>query len=108
MFAVIEVGSAQFKIAEGDMIDTDVMEGEEGTIINLDKVLMLAKDSDIRVGQPYLKGVKVRAKIVRHYLDEKVTIFKYRRRKNSATKRGHRQRLTTLNIEKIEALDDFC
>ncbi|MBZ0167345.1 MAG: 50S ribosomal protein L21, partial [Candidatus Omnitrophica bacterium] len=62
-----------------------------------------AKGSEVRIGRPYLKDVKVQAKVVRHLLDDKVIAFKYRKRKDSASKVGHRQRLTALSIEKIAA-----
>ncbi len=103
MFAVVQIGSAQYKVAEGDIIDADRFQEDEGKSITLDKVLVFAKGSEVRIGQPYLKNVKVQAKVVRHLLDDKVTAFKYRKRKDSASKIGHRQRLTALSIEKISA-----
>ena len=101
MFAVIQIGSSQYKVAEGDVIDTNRIHEEEGKKLTLDKVLVFAKGSDVRVGQPYLKDVKVQAKVVKHLSDNKVTAFKYRRRKDSSSKIGHRQKLTSLSIDKI-------
>lgn len=103
MFAVVQIGSAQFKVSEGDIIDADRFQDDKGTSVTLDKVLVFANGSDVRIGQPYLKDVKVQAKVVRHLKDDKVTAFKYRNRKDSASKIGHRQRLTALSIEKISA-----
>ncbi len=103
MYAVIRVGSAQFKVSEGDVIETNRVADKEGDHIVLDKVLMFANDNDVRVGQPFLQDVKVTANIRRHFLGEKAIAFKYRRRKDSSTKKGHRQRLTALNITKISA-----
>ena len=71
--------------------------------MKLDKVLLFAKGNDVRIGQPYLEDVKVTAKVMSRTLDEKKTAFKYRRRKGSASKIGHRQRKTILDIQKIEA-----
>jgi len=102
MFAVVQVGSAQFKVAEGDVIETQRVKSEEGKEITLDKVLLFAKGSDVRMGQPYIKDVKVKALVVDHGLGNKVIAFKYRRRKDSSSKRGHRSQLTTLQIKKIE------
>ncbi len=102
MFAVVEVGSSQFKVSEGDIISANRIDGKEGDDIILDKVLLFADGEDIRVGRPYVDGVKVMAKITSHFLDKKVVAFKYRRRKDSATKKGHRQKLTALNIIKIQ------
>ena len=103
MHAIIQVGANQYKVSEGDTIDTNRLEGDEGKSITLDKVLFFAKENDIRVGKPYLKDVKVTAKVVKHGLDKKVIAFKFRRRKNYARTVGHRQKLTTLNITKIAA-----
>ena len=103
MFAVVQIGSGQYKVSEGDLIDAHRFQDDEGKKVTLDKVLVFAKGSDVRIGQPYLKDVKVQAKVVRHLLDDKVTAFKYRKRKDSASKIGHRQRLTALSIEKISA-----
>jgi large subunit ribosomal protein L21 len=106
MFAVIQVGSFQFKVAEGDVINVSRVKNQEGKSVTLDKVLMFSKGSDIRIGQPFLKDVKVTAKVEKHLLNDKVIAFKYRRRKQSATKIGHRQKLTTLNITKISTGKD--
>ena len=103
MHAIIQVGSAQHKVSEGDKIDTNRLPDEEGKNITLDQVLFFAKDNDIRIGQPFLKDVKVTALVLKHHLGEKLIAFKFRRRKNYAKKRGHRQQLTTLNITKISA-----
>ena len=103
MFAIVQVGSSQVKIAEGDLIQVNRMEGEAGSTVNLDKVLMFANDNDVRIGQPFLPNVKVSAKIVQHGLGEKVVAFKFRRRKHSARTRGYRKTFTALNITKISA-----
>ncbi|MCA9406085.1 MAG: 50S ribosomal protein L21 [Candidatus Omnitrophica bacterium] len=103
MYAVIQIGSSQFKVAEGDVIHADRVSVEEGKDIQCDKVLLFAKGKDVRVGQPYLKDVKVTAKVVKHTRGEKVVSFKYRRRKDSARKIGHRDDLSELNITKIAA-----
>jgi large subunit ribosomal protein L21 len=103
MFAVIQIGSSQFKVTEGDSIETNRLDSEVGKDIALDNVLVYAKDADVRVGQPFLKDVKVKAKVVNHKRGAKVIAFKYRRTKDSACKKGHRQELTTLSITKISA-----
>tara|TARA_B100000745_G_scaffold213575_1_gene141658 strand:+ start:199 stop:510 length:312 start_codon:yes stop_codon:yes gene_type:complete len=101
MFAIVKVGSSQFKVQEGDTISASRLTQEKGKEVTLDKVLMFAKGSDVRIGQPYLKDVKVKAKVLDHKSDKKVVAVKYRRRKDSATKTGHRTQLTVLNITKI-------
>lgn len=103
MYAIIQIGSSQMKVSEGDVIDAHRIKEEAGKNVTLDKVLLFAKGSDIRIGQPYLKDVKVTAKVIEHHPGNKVVAYKYRKRKNSAKKIGHRQKLTALNITKISA-----
>ncbi len=103
MYAVIQVGNFQFKVSEGDVINTQLMDEKEGSSVTLDKVLLFAKGNDIRVGQPFLKDVKVTAKILKETKAKKVFAFKFRKRKDSKTKVGHRQGLTALSILQISA-----
>ncbi len=103
MYAIIQVGSSQFKVSEGDVIDAHRLNEKEGKNITVDKVLLFAKGTDVRIGQPYLKDVKVTAKVIKHDLGDKIVVYTYRKRKNSAKKIGHRQKLTALSITKITA-----
>lgn len=103
MVAVVKVGALQFKISEGDVITVDRPPVAEGQSMTLDKVLLFANGSDIRVGQPFVKNVKISAKVMKHVLDDKKIAFKFRRRKESKSIKGHRQQLATLNITKILA-----
>ena len=103
MYAVIQVGSYQYQVSEGSRIETERLEQEKGKSINIDKVLLLAKDEDVRIGQPYLKDVKVTAEVLDQMLGEKKISYKYRIRKDSAWKKGHRKKLTLLEIKSIQA-----
>lgn len=103
MYAVIQIGSSQYKISEGDRIQTHLLKEEEGKKIVLEKVLLVSNDSEVRVGQPFLKGIKVEAEVIRHFKGEKTLSFKFRRRKNYSKKRGYRQRWTELSVKKISA-----
>jgi large subunit ribosomal protein L21 len=103
MYAIVELGSSQYKISEGDTIAAPLMEGKEGKSVTLDKVLLVEDGKTVRVGQPYLKDVTIKAKITGHDLEKKKISFKYRRRKNSKWKKGHRQQYTSLNISEIAA-----
>lgn len=103
MYAVVDIGGFQFKVSEGDFIEAHRLDKDVGKAFDFDNVLMYADGNDIRVGQPSLDDVKVSAKIVKHTKGEKVTILKYRRRHDSATKKGHRQLLTGIEITKIVA-----
>lgn len=103
MYAVVQVGKEQFKVAEGDIINVDLLKDDIGSKLTLDNVLIFAKGSDIRIGQPILSDVKVEAEVEEQTAAEKVVTLKYRRRKDSATKTGHRKKLTALKITKISA-----
>ena len=101
MFAIVEINGSQYKIAEGDTIIVNRLPDEEGKDVALEKVLLFSSGEELRVGQPFLKDVKIKAKVVSHSQAKRQIAFKFRRRKNSQTLRGHRQQLTSLNITKI-------
>jgi len=103
MWAVVEIGSKQYKIEEGQTLYVErIKKPPADSKINIDKVLLLAKDSTLEVGRPYLKNVKVTAEILKEEKDKKIIVFKYKRRKNYRRKKGHRQIYTLLKILKIE------
>ena len=99
MFAVIRSGGKQYKVASGDVIAVEKLEGIQGDKIEISDVLMVGQ----KVGSPMLSGVKVLAEIVKQFRDDKVTIFKKRRRHNYRRKKGHRQYLTEIKITDIKA-----
>ncbi|MCK5581574.1 MAG: 50S ribosomal protein L21 [Candidatus Omnitrophica bacterium] len=101
MYAVVKIGSYQYKVSEGDTIEVNRLEGEKEQSLTLDKVLLFSDGKDIRIGQPYLDDVKVTAKLIDDVLGAKTVAFKFRRRKSSAKKIGNREKLTALNITKI-------
>ncbi|MCX5681361.1 MAG: 50S ribosomal protein L21 [Candidatus Omnitrophica bacterium] len=102
MYAIVQVGSQQYKVSEGDCISVQRLE-EKGPTINLEKVLFYENAGAIKIGQPFLSDVKVKADILGEEKDAKVVSFKYLRRKNTSWKKGHRQKLTVLKISKIES-----
>ena len=102
MYAVIESGGQQFKVAAGETLKVDKLQGEVGTEVMLDKVLMVKSDEDVKIGMPYLEGAKVVAEIVDQGRDKKVIVFKFKRRKGYKKMKGHRQHITTIKISKIE------
>ena len=103
MYAVVQIGAQQYKLSEGDVVKTNRLPQGKGKKITLGQVLLFADGKDVRIGQPRVADVKVSAQVVDHIRAEKKTAFKYRLRKDSATKKGHRQNLTVLRIEKITA-----
>ncbi len=103
MYAVIETGGQQMRVAVGDKVRVARRSEEVGGAVVFDRVLMVGGDEP-RIGTPTLDGAKVRATVMDHERDRKVIIYTYKRRKNSARKtQGHRQAFTTVKIEAIEA-----
>ena len=101
MFAIIKAAGTQYKVEEGSVISLNKLVGQPGQNITFDEVLLVADNDNIKVGTPLVKGAKVTAQVVRHGKDKKIVVFKYRRRKNSSRKLGHRQPLTELKITGI-------
>jgi large subunit ribosomal protein L21 len=101
MYAIVEVGAKQYSVKKDDIIEVEKQAVAEGKEITLDKVLLVSKDNKLEVGQPYLKESTVQAVILKHIKSAKKISFKYRRRKSSHWKKGHRQQLTRLKIKEI-------
>ena len=99
MFAIIRTGGKQYKVKGGDVIAVEKLEGKAGEKVELGEVLAAGD----KIGAPLLSGAKVLAEIVRQFRDEKVIIFKKRRRHNYRRKKGHRQYLTEIKITDIKA-----
>ena len=101
MYAIIEVGAKQYSIKKGDIIEVEKQAVKEGHELTFNKVLLVSKDKKAQIGQPYVKGSRVEATVLRHIKADKVVSFKYRRRKSSRWSKGHRQLLTRLKIKEI-------
>jgi large subunit ribosomal protein L21 len=101
MYAVIETGGKQYRVAQGDKLSVEKIEAAEGSEISLDKVLMIGGDGKVVLGKPFLAGAKVGAKVLEQGRDRKVTTIKFRRRKHHMKKIGHRQHYTTIEITSI-------
>lgn len=103
MYAVIISGGKQHRVQEGEVLRLELLEGATGTTIEFDQVLMVAKDGDLKIGQPLVAGAKVTAEIVDHGRHDKVRILKFRRRKHHMKRQGHRQWFTEVKITGIKA-----
>jgi len=103
MYAIIETGGKQFKVAEGDIIRVELLKEEVGATIELDKVLAVGEGADIKVGNPTVEGASVSLKVLEHGKAKKVIVFKYKPKKNIRKKNGHRQPFTKVQVEKINA-----
>lgn len=103
MYAIIKDSGKQFKVEEGQQLEIDFRDAEPGTKIEFDTVLALSDDDGLKFGTPTLDGATVTAEVVETTKGPKITIVKFRRRKNSKRKTGHRQKYTKVKIEKINA-----
>lgn len=101
MYAVIQTGGKQYRVAQGDKVRVEKLAGNVGDTVTFDKVLLVGGET-LKVGQPVVAGAKVEAKIVAQDRDKKIIIFKFRRRKNYHRKSGHRQPFTALEITSIK------
>ena len=98
--AVIETGGKQYKVSEGQKIYIEKLAVEKDGKIIFDKVLLVT-DKETEIGTPYLKGVKVEAKVVRQGRDKKKIVFRYHSKTRYRKKKGHRQFFTEVEITKI-------
>ena len=100
-YAIIKTGGRQFRVAEGDTIDVDLLDVEPGKTATFGDVLMFADGKDVTHGDPLISGAKVTAEVVEQRKDKKVIAFKYRRRKGYHRTVGHRRKLTRVKIKSI-------
>ncbi len=101
MYAVIESGGKQYRVAEGDVIQVEKLSVEEGKKIELERVLMVSDGKTVKVGAPVVKGAQVSATVQGHGRGKKIIVYKHK--KNYHKKQGHRQDYTSLRIDKIKA-----
>lgn len=101
MYAIIETGGKQYKVAEGDIITVEKLGVEAGQEYTFDKVLVLAKDGDVKVGAPYVEGAAVTASVIGDGKAKKVIVYKYKPKRGFHKKNGHRQPFTKLQIKSI-------
>ena len=102
MYAIIESGCKQYTIRPGDRLRVEKLPGNAGDDIAIGAVLAINDGQRLITGSPYVPGASVVGKVVAQEKAEKVIVFKYKRRKDSKRKRGHRQSYTELLVEKIE------
>ncbi len=105
MYAVVETGGKQYRVAVGQHIDVEKLEAQPGDEIALDRVLMVSGDGQTTVGTPTVAGARVLATVDDQFRDDKVIVFKFHAKKRYRRKRGHRQPLTRLTIREIVTLD---
>ena len=102
MYAVLETGGKQYRVTAGDRLEVESLGLEAGQTVEFDKVLLVNRDGQLSVGAPTVSGAKVLADVVEHKRDDKVTIWKMKRRKGYHKKQGHRQELTVVQVKEIQ------
>lgn len=103
MYAVIQTGGKQYRVAEGDTLKIEKIAADEGADVELDKVLLIVDGEAVQVGAPYVEGGRVAATVKRHGRADKVKILKFRRRKQYLKRQGHRQWFTEVTVTGIHA-----
>ena len=102
MYAIVEIAGTQVKVEKDKYYYTPLLEGKDGDKVEFNNVLLVDNDGKVKVGSPSIKGSKVIGKILGHQKDDKVVVFKKKRRKGYKVKNGHRQQLTKVFIEDIK------
>jgi large subunit ribosomal protein L21 len=102
MYAVIESGGKQHKVELGQTLEVDLLHEESGIVHAFENVMLYVDGDNVQIGQPYIENAKVVAEIVEEVKGKKLSILRFRRRKNSMRKIGHRQRYTQIKIKEIK------
>lgn len=105
MYAIIETGGKQYKVAPGDQLRVEKLPAEKGTEVEFDKVLLVNNDNDVIVDPAQLEKISVVGKVLEQGKGKKIIVFKSKRRKNYKRKQGHRQTFTGLKIEAIKGVN---
>ena len=103
MYAVVNIQGSQFKVSEGEKVYVNRLSQDKGNAVTFEEVLLLDIEGNVSVGKPFVKGASVKAKVLDHVKDDKVIVFKKKRRKGYRKKNGHRQALSYIEIESIKA-----
>ena len=103
MYAIVATGGKQYRVKEGEKLRVEKLSAEAGETVELEKVLMVGEGDDVKIGAPYLEGVKVTAIVAANGRGDKVKIVKFNRRKHYRKQMGHRQSFTEIEITGISA-----
>jgi len=101
MYAIVNIAGTQFKVAKDQYIYAPKLDGEAGSSVSFDQVLLLDTDGKVEIGAPTVEGATVSGTILEHVKGNKVIVFKKKRRKGYVVKNGHRQQYTKVQIESI-------
>src|SRR5262245_22580223 len=103
MYAVLETGGKQYRVAAGETLEIERLPNEAGQTLTFDRVLLINADGKVTVGSPTIQSAKVVADVVEHIRGDKKVVWKMKRRKGYHKKQGHRQELTVVRIKEISA-----
>ena len=103
MYAIIETGGKQYRVAEGQTLRVEKLTAEAGHTVDFDRVLMIGEGEQMQVGAPMVAGAIVTAEVLKHGRADKINIIKFRRRKHHMKHQGHRQYYTQVKITKVQA-----
>jgi len=103
MLAVVEIGGKQYLVSPKQKLEVDKLNKKKGEEVVFDKVLLFQKEKKVEIGTPYVKGVKVVAKVLSHKKGPKLIVFKYKPKKRYRKKKGHRQTFTEIEIKEIKS-----
>jgi large subunit ribosomal protein L21 len=101
MYAIVETGGKQFRVSEGDVIRTDLIETEVGSSVTFDRIVLAANGDDVSIGSPVVSGATVTGTVLRQAKDKKILVFRYKSKKRVRKLNGHRQRFAEVRIDKI-------
>ena len=101
MYALVEINGRQYKAEKGSQLKIDKIEAEKGNTLEFDKVLMINDDKDVKIGSPYLDGIKIAVTVEDQIREKKIIVFKYKKRKNYKRTKGHRQSYTIIKVSDI-------
>ncbi|HEY6236800.1 MAG TPA: 50S ribosomal protein L21 [Candidatus Elarobacter sp.] len=101
MYAIVETGGKQFRVSEGDVIRTDLIETEVGSSVTFDRIVLAADGDDVSIGSPLVSGATVTGTVLRQAKDKKILVFRYKSKKRVRKLNGHRQRFAEIRIDKI-------
>lgn len=101
MFAVVDIAGQQMKVSQGERVFVPKLTAAIGSTVKFDRVLLRADEKSVQIGNPFIKNTSVEAKVLSNLKDEKVIVFKKKKRKGYRLRRGHRQQYTELEITNI-------
>jgi large subunit ribosomal protein L21 len=101
-YAIVKTGGKQYRVSPGDVLDVELLTADAGATTQLDDVLAVSRDGEVRFGTPTVPGARVIAQVQSHYKDRKIIVYKYKAKTRYRRKRGHRQNYTRILIQDIE------